>query len=122
MRAGSSARVAPTISQPPMPARTPPVTPSAIGIAAALEGSEPLARLRAALQESRARLDAVRPVLPAALRAHVQPGPVDADGWSLLAANAGVAAKLRHLKPRLEDALRAAGWTQPAVRIRVTSR
>jgi hypothetical protein len=93
-----------------------------MGIAAALERSEPLARLRAALQDSRARLDAVRPVLPPSLLPYVQPGPVDADGWSLLAQNAGVAAKLRHLKPRLEEALRTAGWTQPAVRIKVTSR
>ena len=38
----------------------------------------------------------VRPLLPAALARHVRPGPVDAEGWSLLAANAGVAAKLRH--------------------------
>ena len=38
----------------------------------------------------------------AALMASVQPGPLDEDGWSLLVANAAVAAKLRHLLPRLE--------------------
>lgn len=35
--------------------------------------------------------------------------PIDEDGWSLLAANAAVAAKLRHLLPRLEGLLAQAG-------------
>ena len=60
-------------------------------------------------------------VLPPALAPHVRAGPLDAEGWSLLAANAGVAAKLRHLKPHIEQALSAAGWTQASVRIKVIS-
>ncbi len=52
---------------------------------------------------------------------YVNPGPVDAEGWSLLAANASVAAKLRHLQPRLEQALRDGGWPVPLVRIKVVS-
>jgi len=105
-----------------MAAKLPPATPDALDIASALEASEPLARLRAALRDSQARYEAIRPLLPTALAPHVRPGPVDADGWSLLAANAGVAAKLRHLKPRIEETLVAAGWIQPAVRIKVVSR
>jgi hypothetical protein len=97
----------------------PPVTPDTIPIGAALRDSEPLARLQAALRDSRARFEAVRPLLPPALVRHVRPGPVDAEGWSLLAANAGVAAKLRHLRPRLEEALQAAGWVPASVRIKV---
>ena len=97
----------------------PAVTPDTISIDAALRGSEPLARLQAALRDSQARFDAVRPLLPAALVRHVRPGPVDAEGWSLLAANAGVAAKLRHLRPLLEDALHAAGWMPANVRVKV---
>ena len=96
-----------------------PVTPDTIPIGAALRDSEPLARLQAALRDSQARFETVRPILPAALVRHVRPGPVDAEGWSLLAANAGVAAKLRHLRPRLEESLRAAGWVPSSVRIRV---
>jgi hypothetical protein len=102
-----------------MPSRPTPATPGALKIGAALDGSEPLARLRDALRDSNARFEAVRPLLPPALVAHVRPGPVDAKGWSLLAANAGVAAKLRHLRPLLEDELRAAGWLAPTVRIKV---
>ena len=105
-----------------MAAKSPPATPDAIGITSALEGSEPLARLRAAMRDSQARYDAIRGVLPAELAPQVRPGPLDAAGWSLLAANAGVAAKLRHLKPVIETTLQAAGWTQAGVRIKVISR
>ena len=104
-----------------MVAKPPPATPDAVDIASALRGSEPLGRLRQALRDSQARYEAIRPVLPPALAPHVRPGPLDAEGWSLLAANAGVAAKLRHLKPHIEEALGAAGWTQAAVRIKVLS-
>jgi len=103
-------------------AKPSPITPNATSIAAALDGSEPLARLREALRDSQARFEAVRTILPPALVPHVQPGPVDAEGWSVLAANAGVAAKLRHLRPLLEDALRGAGWTACSVRVKVICR
>jgi len=97
-----------------------PVTPSAQSIAKALDESVPLTRLRAAVQDSNARFDAIRPALPGSLAAHVRPGPLDAEGWSLLAANGAVAAKLRQLKPRLEDLLRERGWTVCTVRIKVS--
>src|SRR5215212_4301392 len=97
------------------------MTPSAQSIAQALHGSAPLARLREALRDSNARFDVIRPALPGALAAHVRAGPVDAEGWSLLAANGSVAAKLRQLKPRLEDLLKDAGWTMTSVRIKVSN-
>ena len=102
--------------------RTPtPVTPSAIRLDQALQCSEPLARLAALMRDSNARFDAIRPDLPALLAPHVRPGPVDEQGWSLLAANAAVAAKLRQLQPRLEDRLRDRGWQVSAIRIKVQS-
>ena len=62
------------------------------------------------MRDSNARFDAVSSAAcPPALAPHVKPGPVDDEGWSLLAANAAVAAKLRQLQPRLEDALARAG-------------
>ena len=85
----------------------------------ALQRSEPLARLSLLMRESNARFDAIRPSLPAVLAPHVKPGPVDDAGWSLLAANASVAAKLRQLQPRLEAALQEAGWPVSAIRIKV---
>ncbi len=81
--------------------------------------SAPLARLQLLLRDSNARFEAIRPFLPGALAAHVKPGPVDDDGWSLLAANAAVAAKLRQLQPRLENALRTQGWQPTAIRVKV---
>ena len=85
----------------------------------ALQRSEPLARLGQLLRDSNARFDAIRPCLPAALAPHVKPGPVDELGWSLLAANASVAAKLRQLQPRLEAVLKERGWEVSAIRIKV---
>jgi hypothetical protein len=101
--------------------KPPPVTPNALRIEEALDRSAPLARLHQLMRESNARFEAVRHVLPAALAAHVKPGPLDGEGWSLLAANAAVAAKLRQLQPRLEDALKQREWQVTAIRIKVQS-
>jgi hypothetical protein len=101
--------------------KQPPVNPNAMRMQEAMASSPPLARLQQLMRESNDRFEAVRPVLPAALAAHVKPGPVDGDGWSLLAANAAVAAKLRQLQPRLEDALGQRGWQVTAIRIKVQS-
>ena len=101
------------------PSATAPAVPTALPIGAALAQSAPLASLRERLRESEARFDAVRALLPPALVAHVRPGPVDETGWSLLAANSAVAAKLRQLQPWLEAALVRRGVAVPAVRIKV---
>lgn len=99
--------------------RPSPVTPDALRLEQALQQSAPLARLQSLMRESNARFDAIRAGLPAALAPHVKPGPVDETGWSLLAANPSVAAKLRQLQPRLEDLLREHGWEVSAIRIKV---
>jgi hypothetical protein len=101
--------------------RPPPVTPDALRIEQALQQSAPLARLRQLMLDSNARFEAIRSSLPAAMAAHVKPGPVDDAGWSLLAANASVAAKLRQLQPRLEEILRERGWQISAIRVKVQS-
>ena len=49
-------------------------------------------------------------------------GPIDDDGWSLLCANAAVAAKLRQLVPHLEQRLRDAGQPVTAIRVKVQPR
>lgn len=82
-----------------------PAVPDALALADALQQSAPLADLRRRLNQSSNCLDAIRPALPAGLQNQVVAGPIDADGWTLLAANAAVAAKLKQLRPRLEDAL-----------------
>lgn len=106
---------------PKQSSRPPPVTPDALRIEQALQQSAVLGRLQVLMRDSNARFDAIRPGLPVALAAHVRPGPVDEAGWSLLAANASVAAKLRQLQPRLEDILRERGWEVSAIRVKVES-
>jgi hypothetical protein len=49
----------------------------------------------------------------------VRAGPIDDAGWSLLASNAAVAAKLRHLLPRLTDTLRQQGWPELPIRVHI---
>ena len=102
-----------------MPPKPPPLTPSALPLKEALQRSAPLAHLQGLLRESNGRYASIGACLPAALARHVKPGPVDAAGWSLLAANAAVAAKLRQLEPRLQEAMTAAGWAPCPIRIKI---
>lgn len=95
------------------------MTPDALRIEQALRQSPALVRLQQLMRESDARFEAIRSSLPAAMAAHVKPGPLDDAGWSLLAANASVAAKLRQLQPRLEDVLRERGWQVSTIRVKV---
>jgi len=96
-----------------------PYVPDVPGVAAALSRAGPLAGLLQRLEASRQCLEAVRAVLPVAMVAHVRPGPLDDEGWTLLAANSAVSAKLRQLQPRLMDALREKGLKVNAIRVRV---
>lgn len=98
-----------------------PSVPSALPIIDALNRSNPLMLLRRRLDESAKRHEAVRPYLPPALVPHIAPGPVDDEGWTLIAANAAVAAKLRHLQPRLEEQLLKQGFQAIALRVKVRS-
>ena len=98
-----------------MPAHAQPALP----LADALQASEPLARLAERLRESKQRFDCIAPALPVALAAHAQPGPVDAHGWTVLAANAAVAAKLRQLVPLLAARLAEHGFGDLPLRVKV---
>ena len=102
-----------------MTPKPPPLTPSALPLEEALARSAPLLALRTRVAGSNARFEAIRGVVPEGLQAHLRPGPLDELGWSLLASNAAVAAKLRQLQPRLEQTLRDAGCVPASVRIKV---
>jgi hypothetical protein len=101
--------------------RTTLAVPDATPLRDALEHCAALQSLQQRLAESRARLDAIRAELPAPLVPLVLAGPADATGWTLLAANASAAAKLRQLQPHLEAALRQRGWEVSSIRIRIQS-
>lgn len=95
-----------------------PAVPDPLALRQALDLSAPLNSLRRRLEESSRRYAAIRPCLPEALVAHVSPGPVDDTGWTLIAANASVAAKLRHLQPAMESRLSGLGFRDLPMRIK----
>lgn len=99
-----------------------PHTPGTLALRTALQHSEPLSSLLQRLQQSRARFAVIEPLLDDGLRSAVRPGPFDDGGWSLLVAGGATAAKLRQLLPRLQAALRAQGWPDTPIRVRVSSR
>mgnify|MGYP000712307529 CR=1 FL=1 len=98
-----------------------PATPLSQPIRQALDSCEPLTRLTQRLRESTERLDAIRPLLPPPMRAAVRSGPLDAEGWTILADNGAVAAKLRHMVPALQQRMESAGWPAMAIRVKVLS-
>jgi hypothetical protein len=97
------------------------VVPRPRPIGDSLAADDTLAGLLARVRASQQRLDALADVLPGPLRAHLRAGPLDDEGWTLLAANAAVAAKLRHLLPTMAEALVAKGWQATAIRVKVQS-
>ena len=100
--------------------RRPLSVPDAVPLGDVMRDSPALGRLAQRLRESNAMFAAVAGLFPAGLAASVRPGPIDEEGWSLLCANAAVAAKLRHLVPRLEARLRDKGHVGAAtIRIKV---
>jgi hypothetical protein len=99
--------------------KTCPTVPDSLPIREALAQSEPMLLLQARIRDSRRRLECILTVLPSSVRPLVQAGPLDESGWTLLAANAAAASKLRHLEPLIQDRLRANGWNLSAIRIKV---
>ena len=98
-----------------------PTSPGTLALGAALDQSQPLARLLQRLQESRARFAAIRELLPDTLRDQVRAGPLDEISWSLLVSNGAAASKLRQLVPALEAMLISQGWQATSIRIKVQS-
>ena len=96
-----------------------PQAPPALPLADALQASEPLARLAERMRESKRRFDCIKPVLPNDLATQAQPGPVDGHGWTVLAANPAVAAKLRQLVPLFAARLGEQGFGELPLRVKV---
>lgn len=98
-----------------------PMTPDVPQVSSALGRSMQLSGLMQRLQMSQACLETVRACLPPAMAASVKAGPIDDEGWTLLASNAAVSAKLRQLQPRLAMALADSGLKVTAIRVKVQS-
>jgi hypothetical protein len=93
--------------------------PAPVSLQRALAASDSLSGLAQRMSESQRRLEAVLPLLPAGLARELRPGPIDEEGWSVLVSNAAVASKLRHLLPRLNEALTAPSFRELPIRVRV---
>jgi hypothetical protein len=91
----------------------------AVSLLQATEESPALAKLGALTRDSSARLRAVEPLIPPALRQAVQAGPIEGDTWCLLVKGNAAAAKLRQLLPALEAHLRRKGWEVSVIRLKI---
>ena len=94
----------------------------AIPLQQAAEESPTLARLVDRVRASSSRFEAIRPLLPAALRTGIQAGPIEEGHWCLLVSSNAVAAKLRQFLPTLQMHLEAKGLAVSGIRIKVQVR
>ncbi len=94
----------------------------AIPLHQAAQESPTLARLVDRVRASNSRLEAIRPLLPAPLRASIQAGPIEEGQWCLLASSNAVAAKLRQFVPALQMHLESRGLPVTGIRIKVQGR
>lgn len=78
-----------------------------------------LARLITLSQESGARLQALRPLMPVPLHSQVQPGPIQGDTWCLLVRSNAAANKLRQLIPAFIAHLKSQGCEVNAIRLKI---
>ncbi len=101
------------------PLRVKPMVPDVPQVTKALSRSSPLASLLQRLKASQSCLEAIQACLPEALACAIKAGPFDEEGWTILAANAAVSAKLRQLQPRLAQALADKGLKVNAIRVRI---
>ena len=103
-----------------LPPRVKPEAPDPLDFGRAMSQHGMLARLGQQLALSQRHLAAVSVALPGAMKRFVQAGTLDEQGWTLVADNAAIAAKLRHLQPTLLRLLREEGLLlEGELRIRV---
>ena len=88
-------------------------------IAEGLRAADPLTGLLQRVRASQERLDALRGIVPSALRAQLRAGPLDEEGWTIMASNSAVAAKLRQLLPDIEAGFKNRGLAAMPTRVRV---
>jgi hypothetical protein len=91
----------------------------AVTFSQAVENSPSLARLAGLVQDSSDRLKAIESLIPQALRASVQAGPIDEGEWCLLVSSNAAAAKLRQLLPLIQSRLIGKGWKVTSIRLKI---
>lgn len=96
--------------------------PHALSLHQAIDQAPALSRLAHQVEQSTLMYRCVQGLIPPALRAHIQPGPLDAQDWCLLVTHNSTAAKLRQLVPLLRTRLQQEGWAVATVRIKILGR
>ncbi len=94
----------------------------AIPLQQAAQESPTFSLLMGRVRESSDRLQAIRSLLPAPLRAGIQAGPIEDGVWCLLVNSNAVAAKLRQLLPALQAHLNSKDLSVTSIRIKVQNR
>ena len=94
----------------------------AIPLQQAAQESPTFAQLASRIQASSERMQAIKSLLPAPLRASVQAGPIEDGQWCLLVSSNAVAAKLRQFVPALQMHLEKQGLPVSGIRIKVQAR
>lgn len=103
-----------------LPPRPKPAAPDPMDFGQALSGHGQLAQLGQRLQASQRHLAVISVALPGAMRQFVQAGTLDEQGWTVVAHNAAIATKLRHMQPVLLRLLQEEGLLlEGELRIRV---
>jgi hypothetical protein len=85
----------------------------------AVGNSPTLARLAELVGDSNARLKAIEPLIPEALRPAVKAGPIEDETWCLLVSSNAAAAKIRQLVPLLQTRLLERGWKVTSIRLKI---
>ena len=71
------------------------------------------------VKESANRLKTIQSLIPEALRASVQAGPIDGDTWCLLVTSNAAAAKLRQLIPLILASFERNGIKVTLIRLKI---
>jgi hypothetical protein len=71
------------------------------------------------IKESNDRLTLVQSLIPDALLASVQAGPIDGTSWCLLVTSNAAAAKLRQLSPLILSRLNGKGVKVTSIRLKI---
>ena len=91
----------------------------ALSVHQAAGNAPSLARLTELVADSNARLQAIGPLIPEALRPAVKAGPIDGESWCLLVSSNAAAAKIRQLIPLIQARLLNEGWKVTAIRLKI---
>lgn len=71
------------------------------------------------VKESSDRLKTIQSLIPEALRAAIQAGPIEGDAWCLLVTSNAAAAKLRQLSPLILSNLTNKGVKVNSIRLKI---